>query len=469
MDEKRYKEIQENIEKVIEKAEINKCKLDIPIYRDKKVILDIILDYAKKNKRIIYGGYAQDYWLKKKTKKGLYGNTTGGDVDMKSPDPVKDLVQICNQIYEKGFTNIIGRQSILEGVFNIIVEGEMVADVSYVSPLAEDKHILVKKDKGFIYVDYRYLIGDMYFVFTKHHYDYKKFLEKTFKRFHLITKTFPDIFAKPKGCGSDKKKIDQDIVKYKKLIMEEYIYNNENVILSGPDAYFYYHQLSGYSKDHHQPREDEEMVIIVDDLKQETKKIIKLLNLKNIKLEEYHKILYNFDRSIVIKHKNKPIIRIYDNLDYCTQYNTIESDNKEKIQIVSYSYMMYYLIYMKSYYHTQPKIQQKYNCMFYYMHQFHNYYLKKNNLVGYEEDNPFTYFRIECKWEKRSILYKRQQYFNQRFKDKKKVKFEYRPESNFMKEIKITFPCTDNSGERITERRQLIFKEDRYLDSKIKK
>ncbi len=72
MDEKRYKLIESNLGEIIDKAEIEKYKLDIPIYRDKKIIFEIILNHAKKYNRVIYGGYAQDFWLKKKTKKGIY-------------------------------------------------------------------------------------------------------------------------------------------------------------------------------------------------------------------------------------------------------------------------------------------------------------------------------------------------------------------------------------------------------------
>lgn len=468
MDEKRYKLIESNLGEIIDKAEIEKYKLDIPIYRDKKIIFEIILNHAKKYNRVIYGGYAQDFWLKKKTKKGIYGEMTAGDVDMKSPDPIFDIVEICNQIYKKGFTSILGKQSILEGVFNIVVEGEMVADISYISPKALENHLLYKKEGGFSYVDYRFIIGDMYFIFSKHHYDYKKFLEKSFKRFYLITKNYPEIYKKPKNI-TKKKEENKNIIKYKQTVFDKYIVNNKNIIVTGEEAYKYYVELSGYSKTVFKPSSNEPLVIIVDDLKKETEKIIKILNLKNIKLEEYNRYLYNFDKSIVIKYDGDPIIRIYGNLDLCTQFNTIELDNKkDTVKISSYSFMMYYLTYMMSYYKKEKEEFNKYNLMFYYLHLVHNHYLDKNNLTGMETDNPFTYFRLDCIWEKRSVLYTRQMYFNKRYQDKQRVKFEYRPESKYFKKININFPYKENSGERILDKKRLIFKESRYHDKKIK-
>lgn len=469
MDEKRYKKIEENLGDIIEKAEIEKANLNIPVYRYKKDIFDIILNHAKKYNRIIYGGYAQDYWLKKRSKKGIYGETTPGDVDMKSTDPIFDIVEICNALKKKGFTSIVGRQSVLEGVFNIMVESEMVADISYISPKALENHLMYKKDKDFYYVDYRFILGDMYFIFSKHHYDYKKFLEKTFKRFYLMTKSYPEIFEKPKNIPKIENQ-NQEIINIKKKLFDNYIINNKDVILSGKDAYKYYVQLSEYDKKVYLPGEGEEFTIIVDDIKKETKNVIDMLKLKNIKLEEYNRFLYNFDKSILIKYKGNPIIRIYGNLDLCTQFNTIQLDNnKDTIKISSYSYMMYYLIYSMSFYHKNKKEFNKFATMFYYLHHVHNYYLEKNKMIGVETENPFTYFRLDCLWEKRSVLYTRQLYFAKRFKDRKKVKFEYRPETREVEKINISFPYKDNSGERICDKKRLIFKEDRYHDIKIKK
>ncbi len=65
---KNFKKITEELNGIIEKAEVNNYNNTVPVKKDREKIREIIFDFIKKNKRIVYGGTAINYWLCKKDK-----------------------------------------------------------------------------------------------------------------------------------------------------------------------------------------------------------------------------------------------------------------------------------------------------------------------------------------------------------------------------------------------------------------
>tara|TARA_R110002110_G_scaffold125917_3_gene304324 strand:+ start:20 stop:328 length:309 start_codon:yes stop_codon:yes gene_type:complete len=96
------------------------------------------------------------------------------------------------------------------------------------------------------------------------------------------------------------------------------------------------------------------------------------------------------------------------------------------------------------------------------------YYLKKHNLIGIEEDHLFSHFLIECKWITLSGIYIKNEQRKQRFKERKgPVVYEYRPESKFAEKAPDK-KYLNASGNQILQKSRLLIKDKKFLPDNIK-
>jgi len=454
MNENQYEKISIILPDVLKKAKINQVNKGYPIKKDRVEINKIILEHIINYKRIIKGGKAHDYWLKKKGQE-IYADESYGDYDFISPDPILDLKEICNKLYKEGYEDVFGTQGLTENVFSVKVFNEAFCDIMYVSKDVMEKKIIYDREKNVNYLNYKYCLYDLYYIMSEPLYKYQGYLEKIVKRLFLFTKFYPEIFKKPKKIIE--KSNNNFISVMKNKILTQYIYNNENVLLSDFEAYKLYKDVSGFEGYYYTPNKNEELVIIVKDIKSCLKKIFNLFD-ERLKINEYYSYISKLDRSVSLEYKNKKLIRIYGNNNTCIQYNKFQLDNNiDTVNVVSFNNLMSYFLVMSMYYKKKSNIQLKYLNSFYYLHVFHKKYLNKNNLIGYEDDNPFNYFNLNCIGEKKSIHQLRMLYFNKRSEKRLKRKFEYRPKNTLQEKIIINFPYLNNSGELIKDSKYKIF------------
>jgi len=458
MNEARHRKIEEKIPEIVSKIKYNKINHGFPGKPDRIKINRVILDHIRENKRVVKGGKAHDFWLSKKGKK-LYEEDFYGDYDFLSTDPIFDITVICNKLYDLGYDDVFGTQGVRENVFTIKIYSETFCDIGFISQEVLKNHISYTTEDDIRYLDYKYLVFDMYFILSEPLDEYELYVPKTIKKLFLFEKYYPDIFQTKMKKLTTERKSDYDILEMKEKLFRNYLINNKNILISGNEAYNYYQDLSKYSKKYFKPDQSEEFVIVVKNLKEETKNVINFLGKNNTSIEEYYSYIFKLDRSVLLKYKGNNLIRIYGSRQVCIQYNTIELDNsRDTIQIVSYNYLMGYLNCLAMFYNKKSSMRDKFFTMFHYLNSFRNEYLNTNKLIGYEEDNPFNYFQPDCLWEKRSQFLIRMLYFNERFKQGKPRKFEYRPANRYQKEIQIKFPYLNNSGELIKDERHKIIR-----------
>ena len=80
------------------------------------MIKQLILDYIIQNKRIVYGGSAyhaiiQKHRSDKSSDNKIYQEWARYDIEFYSPDPVKDMVKICNKLNSAKVKHVMGRQA----------------------------------------------------------------------------------------------------------------------------------------------------------------------------------------------------------------------------------------------------------------------------------------------------------------------------------------------------------------------
>lgn len=93
--------------------------------------LDIVRDFIKKNKRILYGGMAVDLALKKKGK-GIYAEGILPDYDFMSDNHIDDSYELADILYQKGFTNVSSIQAMHSTTRRVRVNFVVVADITYI-------------------------------------------------------------------------------------------------------------------------------------------------------------------------------------------------------------------------------------------------------------------------------------------------------------------------------------------------
>lgn len=102
--------------------------------KEKELILkalEIVKLFVIKKKRILVGGMAIDYALRKK-EKSLYGENTLPDYDFFSPDFHKDAYDIANELHKGGLTRVQVINAYHASTMRVRTQFQVVADCTYV-------------------------------------------------------------------------------------------------------------------------------------------------------------------------------------------------------------------------------------------------------------------------------------------------------------------------------------------------
>ncbi|ARF09262.1 hypothetical protein Catovirus_2_211 [Catovirus CTV1] len=182
--------LKDNIDKILDEVEDKKMIFLEPYASEIKEVSSTILQFVKDRKRKIYGGFAINMLIKKKdAREAIYKDKENPDIDFYSPEPIKDLIDLCNILYDKGFKFIRGYEAQHKETYSIRVNNHLYCDISYVP-----KNIYNK-----IPFD---IINDIY-VISPHWYsiDFLRMMtdpltsywriDKHFQRFFLIQKHYP--------------------------------------------------------------------------------------------------------------------------------------------------------------------------------------------------------------------------------------------------------------------------------------
>lgn len=93
--------------------------------------LDVVRDFIKQNKRILYGGMSVDLALKKKGK-GIYADGILPDYDFMSDNHIDDSYELADILYQKNFTNVSSIQAMHGTTRRVRVNFVVVADITYI-------------------------------------------------------------------------------------------------------------------------------------------------------------------------------------------------------------------------------------------------------------------------------------------------------------------------------------------------
>ena len=403
--------IKDNMENILyDSKKYIKNNFDIKL-QEYTTVFNIILNYIKDNKKIIYGGFAIDTLIKYKNKNDfIYDDYDYKDIEIYTFEPLKDLKNICDLLHKKGYNNVLGKQALHEYTYTISVEFQKYCDISYIPkelynniPTVNINNyictspILIYLNKLLSITD---LVGN----------DWR--LEKDLKKMYKLQKYYKVEFNREKIEKIDKMNVDIIIEKLAKV---------KNIVLVGDYVSNYYKKLKIINK----VNKIEMITDNYDNVINECKNILKNIFNKSIEEKKYYKFFTFLDKRTELLIDNKVYFVIYNNYNKCIPYRKLE--NNIKISTFNFNLMYNIIIYIYNFiYKHDYNIKYYSNCIRSLI-KHRDKYFKDNNL-NILDKSPYQDLIINCIGK--SISNNIISGLNKANRAKKKLKiiFEYRPE-----------------------------------------
>lgn len=434
--EDNYSKIDEEIKKLI-LSNIDPKRGEI------ESVMNIILEYIKDKKRIIYGGTAHNELIKINSKDdAFYKENDYGDIDFYSPTPIKDITELADILYNEGYNNVFCREALHDETFGLTVSCHLYCEVTYVPKFIYD-NFPTKKINGFRYVHPFLAMIDYLRMFTDPMFSSFRWI-KGMKRMHLLQKYYE--FPKIKRTTKFQSKISKDVLD---TIFD--IISEKNVILIDDYAHNYYVNKSGKTD----YIEVTKYVAISFNFERDANNIYDevLSEYNKIEIEEHAQFFQYTGRSITFKMGNEVILKLYDYNGLCLPYFNVEKmlpDNKTFVtntQIKMATFPLVILCYLietvylfvyhsRDYMNNYEKITK--------LIDIRNEYLKENNKTIID-NTIFREFNTVCIGKTVTLQQKK--------RESKNVAFKYEPGKKSRK-TKYTFANT--SGNIITNKRKSV-------------
>ena len=397
-----------------------------------------ITNFIKTNNRIVYGGYAQNELIRNKNKDDTFYKVTDlADIEFYTPDPIGDLIDLCDILYKKKYKYVEGKEGVHIETYKIFVNFMNYCDISYMPPD-------IYKNCPTITVDElrlchpQFMLIDAYRVYCDPMSSYFR-LSKTFTRFTKLMKYYPFndnmIYNKIDITTSNKEEHDgflyyirKKIFQHSKLIIVgTYCFNNLMKIAKMPETYLL---------------EDSFYQVISTEYNNDINYIYqKLLKYnKDIKKKSYNPFYQFVDKSTEFYYNDNLILRVYGANDRCTVYRKSE---KKKVLFGTFQLLFLYSLinYNIGIIRGNKFNETLYATMIVRLLKARDTYLE-NNKITILDKSPFQEFTTECIGEPKDIL---RESFLERAKKReqgKQISFLYKPKGNPGKKPNFKFDNT---------------------------
>jgi len=220
------------------KEEAMKKKLDTlePTITEFRDVYNNIIDYIKRKKKIIYGGYAQNHLIKMKNKNdAFYKETDLADIEFYSHEPLTDVVELCDFLHSKGFSHVEGKDGVHPETYKIFVNYQNYCDLSYMPKNVYDNLDYIE-DKGLRFTHPHFMLVDAFRVYSDPLTSYFR-LDKTFSRSSTLIRYYPFSSSFESDRPSYPSKLDN--LNFIKRFVRHKVLHHSQFIVIGHYAYNY--------------------------------------------------------------------------------------------------------------------------------------------------------------------------------------------------------------------------------------
>lgn len=407
MRDKDIEVVNQNIDEIKEKAHLKEIHTIEPMLDEFNEVKNIILNFIRKEKRIVYGGYAWNSLIAKVSPNdAFYKDTEYTDVEFYSNKPVEDLVKLCNIISEKGYKFIQGKNAQHEETYTIFVNFTGYCDITYM-PSNIFYGVMTETINGIRMIHPKFIMVDILRQFNDPMTSYWR-LDKNVKRGKIMMRHYPlELSSVPIEINQlsieTLKIIDYilpHLVKSKTLMFIGQIaynaYTNPNINISK--------QISNY--------DNKPLEIISINLKKDVEILYNLIykyyidqekgNIfdDKILLEQYHPFFQFTDKKAIFKYNGETFMIIYGNNEKCIPFNEIKLSYNNKtypIKIGTFNItFMYTLIkFHQAYADKEHQIQKLQDYLMFRLLKARNEFFTTNNKTILD-NTIYEDFKIEC-------------------------------------------------------------------------
>jgi hypothetical protein len=324
--EEDLKAILDNIDKITDKAKDKKLETLDPKRKEIHEIYKIIKEFIKKKNRIIYGGYAQNALIKKKKLDDMfYKEVDMPDIEFYSPEPIKDLFELCDILYKKNYPHVEGREGVHNETYKIFVNFKDggYCDITYMPKNIYD-NMRTSEIEGMRMIHPYFIYTDAYRVYTDPITSYYR-LQKAFNRFEMLMKHYPiessEKYNNLKYTFDMDKKLNEEILRF---MRKKIFQNNNSLIVIGHYAYNQLLKIAGHDK---YLINNPFYQCISINYKEDIKKIFDILKQEygdKITFKEYTHFFQFTDKKINFYYDKQLILQVYGNNERCITYRYSE-------------------------------------------------------------------------------------------------------------------------------------------------
>ena len=381
-----------------------------PTLEEKKSILKVASKYLQEKKRKIYGGFGLNLLiLDKNPNDAIYNENSAPDIDVYSPEPIIDLIAICNDLQDHGFKYVQGREATHEESYTVFVNFEKFIDITYVPRQIYNK-IPYKVVNDYTVVASEFVSIDYLRMFTDPLISYWRLLQddgKAFKRFCLLQKYYPF-----KEVKSSMDVPSTPMLEIALNDINEFLFDRKSCITVGFYAYNYFLNESNNKSTYKITNVPWYEFISTDyrnDVLELLDKLKKNSNLDNTKITytEFYPFFQFTGYNVEIFYDGDMIAKIFSSNKKCIQYidvpaikftkNESKKIKNSTIRIGTFHLtLLYILIYiMRLRVLDDNEMQNIYYAMLSRVIDCRNYYLKSNKKT-FLDDSIFKEFIVSC-------------------------------------------------------------------------
>lgn len=455
-----------NFDEIKQKARIKNRQNIEPTRKESDAISKIIIDFVKRKKRKIYGGFAIDVIFKDKNpKNALYDEWEIDDVDFYSPEPLKDLHELANLLHEAGFKNVQAGEAQHEGTYKIFVNLQDYIDISYVSANMYHRMPFVTID-GFTLTHPLFMMIDYYRMFTdpmiSYHFKFEKRVPRYFKlqEFYPISKAGGKLKYLPIIPEKHKNEINGVLD-----TVLNFTADKETVIVFGWYAFNYYLKKSELKYNDIQKVDVPYYEFISTDYKKDAVALYELIKKTHPELSdkittiEYYPFHNYLGYGVSININNIPVVYIYDYDERCTPYKKISYNSKTiQLSTFNFTFMMYLIMVMRSRAWRSKELETLNRMAIYQLLLMKQHFYKVHKDKKITDDTPFQEFVVNCTGDMKDLFRHKWERVKSRIDTKKQYPYSYKPGVQAKKtDSSYIFP--NSSGNEIRKNRNLkVFK-----------
>ncbi len=399
--------VNDNVDNIIEKARNKEIQIIEPHLDEFTKVKNVILNFIKKEKRIIYGGYAWNALIKKvNPAESFYKPSDYTDVEFYSNKPIEDLKNLCDLLADKKFNFVQGKSAQHEDTYTIFVNFTAYCDISYM-PSNIFYSIMTENIDGFRLIHPKFIMVDILRQFNDPLTSFWR-LDKNIKRGKLMIKNYPlELNTTPHSVSKLKPKSLELID-----VLIEYLTKSKSILFIGQTALNTYirpnKDISKQSTDY----DSTPFEIISTNLAHDCKHIYNILLKHFIELtkigdfndklifEQYYQFFQFTDKKAIFKYDGEIFLIIYGNNEKCIPYNEIKFNYKSKsypikIGTFNYIFMMNLIAFHQAYADKIKSLQALRDYNLYILLKSKNDFLEANNKTVLD---PTIYedFKINC-------------------------------------------------------------------------